>query len=59
MTDLKCPYCGATLVVHLRTEGRPYMTYEVADQIECDDWSCGAAWTPEGVAVLPSNKEPA
>jgi len=59
MTDLVCPYCGSPLTVSLRTEGRPYLTYEVADEIECDDPHCGATWTPSGVATAPSSKEPA
>jgi hypothetical protein len=48
MTDLRCTYCGGPLGVELRSEGRSYLTYEVVDYIECDDYSCGAEWEPNG-----------
>lgn len=45
---LVCPYCGATLTINLETEGRPYLTYEVPESIECYATDCGATWEPNG-----------
>jgi hypothetical protein len=48
MSDLRCTYCAGPLSIEMRREGRPYLSYEVPDYIECDDWSCGAEWEPNG-----------
>lgn len=53
MSDLRCPFCGHYLSVTLRTEGRAYLSYEVADCIECESWECGAEWEPNGDLRTP------
>lgn len=53
MKALYCPYCCGGLTVNLRTEGPPYLSYEVADEIECDNTDCGARWNPNGLPVSP------
>lgn len=53
MKNLFCPYCCGPLTVSLTTEGRPYLTYEVVDEIECDNTDCGATWAPTGIASSP------
>ncbi len=42
--NLVSPCCGAPLFVSLRTEGMAYMTYEVADEIECSGERCYNSW---------------
>lgn len=49
MSDLTCPHCGGKLRINLETKGSRYMTYEVAEAIECDD-DCQATWEPDGTA---------
>ena len=35
MKALVCPNCGATLVINMETVGRPYLTEERPESIEC------------------------
>lgn len=56
MIDLVCPYCKGRLTVNLERAGRPYLSYEVAESIECDDWKCGAEWYPDGQARAEGRK---
>lgn len=46
--SLACPYCGSGLWINQETEGRPYLTYEVPESIECAASDCGAVWEPDG-----------
>lgn len=43
---LRCPFCGGELSVSMATMGGTYLSYEVADCLECED--CGAEWEPNG-----------
>lgn len=56
MLALTCPYCGSKLTVNLETTGRPYLSYEVVESIECDDWKCGAEWEPDGTPRVEGRK---
>ncbi len=49
--DLTCTFCGATLYVTTRLEGRPYLQDSVPDTIECDGSGCYATWNPDGSYV--------
>lgn len=45
---LACPYCGSSLWINTETVGRPYLTYEKPESIECNATDCGAVWDPDG-----------
>ena len=48
MKALVCPNCGATLVINMETVGRPYLTEERPESIECYAGDCEAEWEPNG-----------
>ena len=49
MKALVCPNCGATLVITMAPVGRPYLTEERPESIECYAGDCEAEWEPNGV----------
>jgi hypothetical protein len=51
---LVCTFCGSKLNITMATVGQAYLTYEVPDLIECDDFNCGAEWEPDGTVRTPA-----
>jgi sarcosine oxidase delta subunit len=47
MSDLVCPYCGKSLSLNYVYEGSAYSEFRSVDTIECDNYSCSAAWDRE------------
>jgi len=52
-TALRSPCCDARLYVTLRTEGPAYLTYEVADELNCSEERCYNTW--DAVTGEPSS----